>query len=196
LYAKFRGLVFDIAFSRKIGDKHPLRISHQLRTHVLICPGCFHDGIDMNPAFMSESAFPDKRSGFQGHEIGSIRHISGKRVQLGQFFSGDALCIHFFTTNRYDGCEIGISTALPITVNGTLHHGKTRSESSDGIGHCNPAIVMCVDTEFRFHVISGKGIVHFDSLEQFLNNFLDFKGKGAAVCVTENDDIRAGLYGG
>jgi len=104
LYTKFRSFVFDIAFPRKVGNKHPLFISHPFRAHVLISPGCFHNGVDMNPTFVCKSTLSNKRPGFQGHEVGGVRHISGKRKQLRQFFCGDALGIHFFTKNRYDGC--------------------------------------------------------------------------------------------
>jgi len=77
-----------------------------------------------------------------------------------------------------------------------LYHGKARSQSADGIGHRNPAIVMGVNTEIRFHGICRKGLVLFNSFKQLLNYFLDLKRQGTAIRITENDDIRTGLYGG
>src|SRR5262249_3160537 len=81
-----------------------------------------------------------------------------------------------------DGAQVGIATALAVSVDAALHVGRALLYSRQSVCDSDIAIIMCVDAENTI-----------EATTHLSDDFSDATGKRSAIGVAQTEDIGAGL---
>ena len=95
LDSQLLGFVYDITLATQIGYQHPPFVPHKGRVHMLIGARDFHDGIDVQAAFVGESASADKRPRVERYDIGRFTDETGQTLYLFEAIFGNGMHSHF-----------------------------------------------------------------------------------------------------
>ena len=192
--SEFFGLVFHVAFARKIRHQHATLIADQLRFHMFVGPGCFHDGADVNASFVGKGAFAYKRSAVEWNHVGGFTDEPGERFQTAHIFAGNARAVHFEIENRNDGGQVGIAATFAIAVDGTLDHYRSALDGFDGIGYRHAAVVVGMNAELKRQRICGCFVFFAKGLKNLVHNRFDLRGESAAVSVAGHNKFSSRVY--
>lgn len=141
---------YDIASSRKFGNKHALAVADFFRLDMLIKARVTIDRADMDTALMGESGFAHKSLPRKRFHIHYFIHIRGSRGNLPEHIVGQTFFTQFHFDNGNDGTKIGIAAPLADAVHRALNVRRSRLQGGERIGDGKFAVVMGVNAERRF----------------------------------------------
>ncbi len=177
----------DRGLSGEFGDQDSALVSNSIGRDVLVTHWVFAHRVGVVPSLVRKGTRPNVRRMGILIEVADRCNESrgvGQRLQL---LVGNAVDAELEFERRDDRTEVCVSTPFTIAVCRPLNVHSARSEAGQCAGHGEAAIVVGVDADVVLDSKLGVDVRHD------LRNVL---GKGAAVCVTEDQRFGTRACGG
>ncbi len=176
LNAKGCHLRQDITEPCLIRNNNAAAVTHLLRLDMLVGEGVFLHRRHMHSALMGKGRQTDKGRMFGGCQVNHLTDCPRRIGQALQLRLTQAVIAQLELKVRDDTTQIGVTTALAITIHRSLHHARPRLHRCEGISHSSIGIVVGVNPNgylvqvmrFRHHCRRNAGHI---------------VGQCAAVCI-------------